>query len=518
MIANLTLAYYAALQEIRNYRFFYILAVSILLTLGFVPPQDASYTTISFSNWQPLFNSEWIGTTTAIMSTLLLSIFGFYLIIDNISKDKLYRTHGTITVSQVSNFRYLLYRMLSASFMLISILVLSMIVSILLSMYYNGFSETSFLAIILPYIYIAVPSAFVIATLAIVLEVLLPNRRMLRYFIFLFGFIAYLASSYDTFSDALDPLGIQYTIHHLFENVKQITQEQIGGYTIGLSMNRMDETKQVFEYAGTQFSSQFVWGRLLIIAGSIFLIGLVSLIFNRLRFFQNKSDSNDEVVESTAKTNQAKFNLEPMTLTPLEASISLRDNILAEIFLYQKWTKPIILILTLCLLLASFLLNLGTVHRFVLPLIILLQVPVLSDMLTRDKRLRTDIFFKTSVISDTFRLFYKGIAALFILSALSLPVIIRFIIGGEFLPAASILVGLTLIILISFLFAILFQSKKPFELFMILVTYACMNQIEVVDYLGIYTPTGFYLIIISSICILLALIVLFSNNINLKNE
>ncbi|MEM9545482.1 MAG: hypothetical protein AAGA77_05890 [Bacteroidota bacterium] len=512
MKAKFILAYYTALQEIRNYRFFYILVISVLLTLGFVPPHDAAYSTISFANWKPEFNSEWIGTTTAIMSTLLLSILGFYLIIDNLSKEKSYRTQSTIMVSPISNFRFLLYRWLSASALLMTILLLSMMVSILLSIYYNGFTGTSYLDIVLPYLLIAFPSALVIAGIALALEVLLPTKRMLRYLIFLVGFIIYLSTAYGSYPDIADPFGIQYLFHQLFENVSQISQDQLGGYSIGLSINNSAAARQMFTYSGTEFSTGFIFSRLVLVGVCLGFIGLLSLIFNKLRFFQHKTETPNTKLETPAKSNQAKFDLEPLKISPLPSKSSWRDQVMTEIFMFQKWTSPVVLLLTLCLVVTTFLLDVDVVHRYILPVIILLQVPVISDLITRDKRLRTYTFFKTSVISSTNRMLFKGVAAVFILGGLSLPLMLRYMMQGNSAAVVSIVIGLVMITAVSFLLGSLFNSKKPYELIMVLVTYACINQIEVVDYLGIYNASAASIISLAAFCIATISITLFLNS------
>ena len=375
------------------------------------------------------------------MSTLLLSLLGFYLIIDNLTKEKEYRTQNAILVSSVSDFRYLLYRWLSASMLLLSILLLSMVVSVLLSIYYNGFSETSYLDIILPYVLISFPSAFVIASIAIALEVLFPTKRMLRYFIFLVGFIVYLSTAKGAYPEMADPFGIQYLFHQLFDNVNQITQDQVGGYSIGFSVNNATASKEVFAYSGTEFTGGFILSRLLLIGFCIGLVGLVSLIFNKRRFFQSKNQVVNTPLNTAVKSNQTKFDLEAFTMSPTPTKSTLRDHIVAEIFLFQKWTSPVILILTLCLVLTTFLLDVDVVHRYILPVIILLQVPVLSDLITRDQRLRTDTFFKTSVITATHRMGYKGLAVLIILGALSLPLVIRYLIAGNSIAVLSIGAG-----------------------------------------------------------------------------
>jgi len=512
MKAKLTLAYYASLQDIRNYRFFYILVASILFTLSFVPPHDAVYSTISFRDWLPLFNSEWIGITTSIMSTIVLAILGFYLVIDNISKEKQYRTQEVIMVSPLSNFRYLLYRMFSGAMLLMSILVLSMIVSMLLSLYYNGYNDTNILDFVIPYLLISFPSAMVISTIAIILEVLLPQKRIIRYIIFVVGFVIYLESSYNSYANLIDPFGMKYSLQHMLDGVMDITKEELSGFSIGFTKNNTETIKQTFEYTGTEFSSHFVLTRVYLIMACILFIGLISPFFNRLSFFQKRIERSKDKLVTTVKNKQAKFNLESLALSPKLTSSSWGEHLLAEIYLYVKWTSPLVQLATIGLFFLSLFVSIEMAHRFVLPLLILLQVPVISDMITREKRLRTEVFFSTSVISSTYRILYKSIAALVVLSLLSTPLIIRYVIGADVFPIAAIVIGLALVVGVSFLFGLLFKSKKPFELFMILVSYACLNQMEVVDYLGIYNPTMNYLLLLSTLFLVITVLVYFLNS------
>ena len=521
MNSKLKLAYYTTTQEVRDYKFFYILAISLLFTLSFVPPQDAAFSTISFTGWQPLFNSEWIGTTTAIMSTVLLSILGFYLIIDNISKEKEYRTQDLFVVSPMSNFRFLFHRTVSGSLILIFILLFSMLVSIILSIYYNGFIGTSYLEIIIPYLLIAIPSAFIIATISTFLEVLMPKKRMIRYVLFILFFSVYAGSTMlfsNPYADVLDPFGMQYSITQMMENVKMITNDQISGFSIGFSKNDPNAIREVFEYQGTNYSSNFIWSRALFIPVCLFLIWLASLFFNRLKFFQHKIGNIKQKLSDTSRYSQAQFNIDFLSMSNSQSKVSWRENLLAEIFIYQKWTSPVILILTIGLVIGSFFFDIQTAHQYFLPCIILLQVPVVSDMLTREKRLRTDIFLKTSVISKNTHLFSKGMAVLMILTILSLPIIIRLIIAANLFSAISILLGLIFMTCVSFLFGMLFQSKKPFELIMILISYASINHIHAADYLGIYNPTTPYIITLFIGCAASLVLILFLNHSIFKND
>ena len=53
---------------------------------------------------------------------------------------------------------------------------------------------------------------------------------------------------------------------------------------------------------------------------------------------------------------------------------------------------------------------------------------------------------------------------------------------------------------------------------MVLVTYACINQIEAVDYLGIYNPSMMSIITMVSISAVVTVLILFLNSKLLTND
>jgi putative Mn2+ efflux pump MntP len=118
------------LQRTRSYGFLVTLAISLFVAYTFVPATDASYTTLRIGNYIGEYNSAWIGYVSAIMTSVFLSLIGFYLVNSGIKKDIETEVGMIIATTQVSNFKYLLSKAISNYLVLLTIVVIVFLVNI----------------------------------------------------------------------------------------------------------------------------------------------------------------------------------------------------------------------------------------------------------------------------------------------------------------------------------------------------------------------------------------------------
>src|SRR4051812_32076643 len=109
------------LQRVRSYAFLITLAVCMYVTYTFVPSPDANYITVSLGNYRGLYNSAWIGVMVAMMCSAFLSMAGFYLVNNSVQRDYDTGVGQIVATTQVSNWQYLMGKMLSNFGVLMSI-------------------------------------------------------------------------------------------------------------------------------------------------------------------------------------------------------------------------------------------------------------------------------------------------------------------------------------------------------------------------------------------------------------
>lgn len=101
------------LQRTRTYPFLVTLCASLAIAYTFVPEPNANYSTIRIANTVGFYNSAWFGYVTAMMTSMFLSLIGFYLVNSGIKKDIETKVGQIVASTKVTNFTYLLSKVSS---------------------------------------------------------------------------------------------------------------------------------------------------------------------------------------------------------------------------------------------------------------------------------------------------------------------------------------------------------------------------------------------------------------------
>ena len=168
------------LQRTRSYGFLITLAIAIYAAYSFVPPPTASYTTLSVVGFKGVYNSAWVGYVSGMMTTIMVSLYGFFLINSGIKKDIDTGVGAIVATTSITNFEYLLSKFLSNFLVLLSIMGFTFVISIV--MFFVRSSGYPFIIanFVLPYLLFAVPALLTVSALAIVGEVFLGKRNILQ--------------------------------------------------------------------------------------------------------------------------------------------------------------------------------------------------------------------------------------------------------------------------------------------------------------------------------------------------
>ena len=114
------------LQRTRSYTFLITLCASLAIAYTFIPEPNANYSTIRITNYIGTYNTAWFGYVTAIMSSLFLSLIGFYLVNNSIKTDLNTKVGQIIASTKIENFNYLFSKALSNFLVLLAIFVPSL--------------------------------------------------------------------------------------------------------------------------------------------------------------------------------------------------------------------------------------------------------------------------------------------------------------------------------------------------------------------------------------------------------
>ena len=379
----LILIKYDYLQRTRSYTFLITLCATIAIGYTFVPSPDANYSTIRIANYVGEYNSAWFGYVTAIMTSLFLSLIGFYLVNGTIRTDSLTKVGQIVAATRVTNFKYLGIKVITNYMILLTLVAIILVMSFILFFIYNDGFDFEIMAFVKPYLLISLPALFFIAVLAVLFEVIFGRYTVLQNVLFFFCFCA--LSFYTPKTEleyGLDVFGQKIVVHHLEEKVREIkgveaTKELTIGYVIGTK-----EKPKNFNFNGIDFPLFFVISRLLWMGFGVFLIITVASFFHR---FDVKEKSQLKKLKKVIITQKLSRDINIVMLPKTERNFSLLPMIKTELLLIFRKGKKWLWIINLLGMVLLFALPLKVAHQLVLPILWFFQVHRISDITVKER-------------------------------------------------------------------------------------------------------------------------------------
>lgn len=157
-------------ERVRRYSFLITLGLTIYLGYTFVPPADAKYVTVAMGDYRGVYNSAWIGSMVAIMTSVFLALPGFYLVKNAVERDQQTGVGQIIAATPVSKLFYLLGKMCS-NFAVLAVMV-GILILVALAMQFIRAEELrlDLWALVSPFLFITLPAMAVVAALAVLFE------------------------------------------------------------------------------------------------------------------------------------------------------------------------------------------------------------------------------------------------------------------------------------------------------------------------------------------------------------
>lgn len=507
------------LQRTRSYSFLITLAVTVFMAYSFIPAQNADYTTLSASGYKGAYNSAWVGYVSGIMTTVMLSYYGFVLVNSGIKKDIETEVGLIIATTPISNFRYLLCKQLSNYLVLLTIAVITLLVSIGV-FFYRGTGYPFILAnFLLPYLFFAVPALFVVASLAVVAEVFLRKRSVLQFIVY-FSLCGVCMALINNKSDlqtngVFDPFGLSLITKSITHYINTNFDENIKNVSFGFIFNGQRSYK-LFEWEGINWSAAFILSRVLWMGAGLLLVYISSLCFHRFDFKQSAVRKKKKIKMEAATTrtvaNDVGFRRESLPL--LTFNFGIYAFIKTELLLMLRQGNQWFWLLNGGLWIAMCFVPLDIAYAYLLPVLLFLQVGRWSELATKEQANRVHYFAYASYRPLRRLLTAQILSGIILAVALSLPIIFRCILAGNYYAVINIINGGVLIVLLAVAFGIITGGKKMFEIFFFLLTYAVVNKLPVTDYLGSlpHANMGVVILLVTGLNVALLAISLMTRN------
>ncbi|WP_299311721.1 hypothetical protein [uncultured Aquimarina sp.] len=480
------------LQRTRSYSFLITLCISLAVAYTFVPEPNASYSTIRISDYVGYYNAAWFGYVTAIMTSVFLSLVGFYLVNSGIKTDQVTKIGQITSATPASNFKYLFSKVFSNFLVLSTIVFIVFVMSILLFFLYNDGFPFELSQFIIPYVLIPIPAMFFIAVLAVVCEVLFKKYSVIQNISFFFLFSAMVFSTSPTETQfVLDPFGTKIVIHQMEESVKEILQvDEQTSLSIGYVLGNVEKPKK-FEFNGMSFPISFLLSRIAWMLLSTILIIVISPFFHRF----NTKDRL-KIIGTTPKLFH-KREVKEIVLSNLhksEIDYGIFSLVKTELVLLFRKGKRWLWIINLIGMVLLAIIPIEIAYPLILPVLWFLQVHRLSEISSKEIYHNVHYFAFSSHKPLGRLLTSQLIAGITMILFLASPLLIRSIILKDFSSVGFIIMGSAFIVLLASALGILTKGKKLFEILFFIITYANINKITLADYFGGLAHSSDYIV------------------------
>lgn len=500
-------------QRTRSYIFLITLAISLYAAYLFNPPLEANYTTVRIGHFFGLNNSTWTGYVTAMLTSLWLTIAGFFLINSNIKKDAVTGVGMIVAATSVSNFKYLLSKFCSNFMVLLTITGVIFLMSIGVFFARAAGYPFEIDKFVLPYLAVTLPAIFVVSSLAIFAEAFFykfPIVINMGYFIFLM----FCLTQQPNIAPSLDVLGIKsVTVAMQKVVIKQFHAEntKVGvGFIVGHK-----ERLHPFTFEGTNWSPFYILSRLIWMGAAILLVYLSSLYFHRFdrsvnlkkRKIKAQLTANGDISSEVIKPElHIPKDIKLSELAKINTSYQISPFIKTELLmLFRKGPKWLWLV-NFGAMVSLMFAPITIAHQIILPVLWFLQVGRWSDLATKEKTNRIHYFTYASY-RPLSRLFTAQILAGIILSVtLAAPLMVRYLFNLNFVPLIGILLGAVIIVMLAVVTGLISGGKKLYEILFFALTYSNVNKIPPIDYFGAFQHGSYYISYL--VCLIAGLTVL----------
>lgn len=270
------------LERVRRYSFLITLAAAAYAAWGFIPPNDATWTTLSIKGTRGIYNSAWIGAQVAILTSVFLTMIGFYLIKNSIDRDYHTRVGQIIAATPLSKLKYTVGKMLSNAAVLWAIVGVMVIVAGVMQFVRAENRSVDVFALIAPFLVTMIPVGLLIGAVAVLFECIPALRGGLGNVVYFFLIIAVLSSQ---IFETADVFGMKAYTESMRETAMAAYPARVAPddfMNMGFQIHGGERVHlETFVWEGADYSVGMIFGRLFVVFIAFGLAAAASLAFDR---------------------------------------------------------------------------------------------------------------------------------------------------------------------------------------------------------------------------------------------
>jgi hypothetical protein len=265
------------LERVRRYSF--LLTLLFAVFLGYAAATGRI--TLHLGDYRGVYTSAWIGALIAIVTTCFVSLVGFYIIKNAIDRDRQTGVGQILAATPLSKISYALGKFLSNLAVLSSMVLVLALAAVAMQFFSAEDLHLDTIALLAPFLVIALPAMALTAALALLFETLPLLRGGLGNVAWFFVWsILGIGLPELSGNHRLDPMGLMTVADSMIEGAKA----NIPGYKNSFSLTIADAPAKIvdtFRWQGVPWTSQMILLRVGWVLAAVVIVLLAAMFFDR---------------------------------------------------------------------------------------------------------------------------------------------------------------------------------------------------------------------------------------------
>lgn len=473
------------LERIRRYSF--LIMIGLVVFLGYQAAIGNVY--VQVGEYRGEFNSAWVGSMMAIITSCFLGWFGFYLVKGSVARDRETGVGQIMATTPLARPLYVLGKWLS-NFAVLTFMVLILALAGVIIQFLTGeSSQLDLITLLSPFLFGTLPAMALVAAVAVLFETigfLSGGFGNIVYF-FLFTMVLAFGIDQSKTNPAFEPFGARLFQESMGAAAKAAFPDYDGGFLIGASDVPV---KGIFHWSGVDWTPDIILKRFTFFGIAIALTLLASLFFDRFdpsrrRPKQKKNSASTPTPQAVPVSKKLSQLIHLTPLTQSHKGFPFFRILTCELKLLLKGQRWWWYVGAIGLFAASLFTPVEIMRAHVLPFIWLWPILIWAGMGNREIHNNTQQMVFSSASPLMRQLPASWLAGLIVAVLTGSGAALKLLIAGDevgllawfsavlFIPSFALALGLWS------------NSHKPFEVLYVTMWYiGPMNYVYALDYIG----------------------------------
>ena len=484
------------LERVRRYNFLVSLALLAVLVYVYLPPANAAYTTFIVGSvaegrtgYRGIYNSAWVGSTVAMLTTTFLSLIGFFLLKNTVERDIETGVGQILATTPLSKTAYTVGKWLSNVAVLGIMIGVTIIVALGMQLIRGEDRSINLWALVAPFLLLTTPALLVTAALAVVFETVPFLRKGLGNILYFILWITMFSVSTLVRAPVLDLIGMSVLAPTIEASVHMAVPSYTGsGISTGIAV--ISGSLHTFVWDGPTWSSVTLLWRFEWVLVAIALALFAALPFNRFDTTpapRQKKHSQSSEALPVLVVEQPVAPRARLTLSPVQPARSVFGRVLvAELRLLLQRAPRWWLFGLGALVVAALLAPLDVSRHYLAALSLIWPILIWSDMGGRERTYHTAHVVFSAAFPVRRQLPAAWIAGVIVALAAVSGVLVRLLVAGDLAGVLALGVGALFVPALALAAGVWSGSGKLFQVVYLLLWYVGVLQgLRWLDFAGV---------------------------------